>query len=421
MHQQTNYGRDRKEIMEQIKQLSNPILGTAFMEKLEDFFNAGIKLDLPFALWRNPRESAIHAALQLDREGRIPEDIESAPTGFMVSPFKESNDHETQFIKSDVLFDSELNEISLSPGFKDQEGKFEKFLQVLSSVSQNKDFDYRDFLGDPESFSSPKAAFLSLVQRCKDSIAGGYHQKIVPSRREKFRTDRKFHPIKEFFKLCKAYENAFVSLVYLPSQGLWLGATPELLISLDENDNFETISLAGTQEIQPGFELSQASWTQKEIEEQALVSRYIVNCFKKIRLREFEEYGPKTVKAGNLIHLKTTFSVNLKEVNFPQLGSVMLDLLHPTSAVCGMPMLPAAKFLQEFEGYDRSYYSGYLGPVNYAGQTALYVNLRCAKIFKSDMILFAGAGVTEDSDPEKEWIETEIKFQTLLNVIRTSE
>ncbi|UXX81372.1 chorismate-binding protein [Reichenbachiella carrageenanivorans] len=291
-------------------------------------------------------------------------------------------------------------------------------MKHLASFSEKDDFDYRDFLASPVNFKSSKDHFLTLVENCKASITDGYYQKIVPSRREKFRTDKSFHPVKELVKLCEAYENAFVSLVYLPNQGLWLGATPELLISVDEDQNFETISLAGTQEIQPAFELSQASWMQKEIEEQALVSRYIINCFKKIRLREYEEYGPKTVKAGNLIHLKTSYKVNMKEVNFPQLGSVMLDLLHPTSAVCGMPMLPAAKFLQENENYDREYYSGYLGPINYEGATALYVNLRCAKIYKHDMILFAGAGVTEDSDPEKEWMETEIKFQTLLNIIQ---
>lgn len=404
--------------MEISKQTSQPTLDVAFLAKLENFFSTGIKMDLPFAIWRNPRETVIHSTLQLDQESDFPEEIENAPTGFMVSPFEASDSHESQFIKSDVLLDSDLNEILLTPGFNDKEGRFEHFLNQFAAVSQDKEFDYRDFLEAPASFKSSKEEYLDLVQKCKDSITEGYYQKIVPSRREKFRTEKHFHPVKELVKLCETYENAFVSLVYLPNQGLWLGATPELLIAVDEDQNFETISLAGTQEIRPGFELAQVSWTQKEIEEQALVSRYIVNCFKKIRLREFDEYGPKTVKAGNLIHLKTTFKVNMKEVNFPQLGSVMLDLLHPTSAVCGMPMIPAAKFLQENEAYDREYYSGYLGPVNYDGQTGLYVNLRCAKVYKNDMILFAGAGVTEDSDPEKEWNETEIKFQTLLNVIQ---
>lgn len=400
------------------KQISNPTLDTAFIEKLEGLFNTGIKMDLPFAIWRNPQEEVIHSALQLSNDNDVPEEIENAPTGFMVSPFEATDNHQPQFIKSDVLLDSDMNEILLSPGFKDNSGKFENFLSHFRKVAEDTSFNYKDFVENAPDIKSARDSFLALVEKCKGHIAEGYYQKIVPSRRERFKVDKRFHPVQELFKLSQAYENAFVSLFYLPGQGLWLGATPELLISLENDRIFKTISLAGTQEIHTGFDLAQASWTQKEIEEQALVSRYIINCFKKIRLREFEEYGPKTVKAGNLIHLKTTFSVDMKEVNFPQLGSVMLDLLHPTSAVCGMPMLPAAKFLQENENYDREYYSGYLGPVNYDGQSALYVNLRCAKVFKKDIVLFAGAGVTEDSDPEKEWNETEIKFRTLLNVIQ---
>lgn len=401
-----------------IRPIQHSKLPSAFIEKLEAFFNTGIKMNAPFAIWKSPKEQTIHAILQLNQGHSIPEEIENAPTGFVIHPFKTSTKCSPKFIKSDLLLDSDLNELLLSPGFKDGQGRYEKFLQQFEQVSESHTFRYETFLDVSPSFNSTKTRFLGLVQQSKESIAKGYYQKIVPSRRKKVRTGKCFHPVRELLKLSQSYENAFVSITYMPDQGLWLGATPELLISVDNNDTFRTISLAGTQEIRPGFELSRASWTQKEIEEQALVSRYIVNCFKKIRLREYEEQGPKTVKAGNLIHLKTTFKVNMKEVNFPQLGSVMLDLLHPTSAVCGMPMIPAANFLQKHEGYDREYYSGYLGPVNYDGQTSLFVNLRCAKIFNGEMVLYAGAGVTEDSDPEMEWNETEIKCQTLLNIIQ---
>ena len=173
------------------------------------------------------------------------------------------------------------------------------------------------------------------------------------------------------------------------------------------------MSLAGTQKATGDNPIKSAAWTQKEIEEQALVSRYIVSCFKKIRLREYEEHGPKTVLAGNLLHLRSDFRINMQETGFPDLGSIMLDLLHPTSAVCGMPRREAHDFLQEFEGFDRSFYSGFLGPVNIHGSTSIYVNLRTASLHDNQATLYAGAGVTEDSDPEKEWEETELKCQII--------
>jgi isochorismate synthase len=154
-------------------------------------------------------------------------------------------------------------------------------------------------------------------------------------------------------------------------------------------------------------------WTQKEIEEQALVSRYIINCFKAIRLREYEDEGPRTVRAGNLLHLRTDFLADMNKLGFPQLGTQMLDLLHPTSAVCGMPKEEAMKFILEEEKFDRSIFSGFLGPVNIDSESFIYVNLRCARIFSQSAVLYAGAGITQDSEPEKERAETEMKMKTI--------
>ncbi len=225
-----------------------------------------------------------------------------------------------------------------------------------------------------------------------------------------------FDPIAAFHQLSTAYPNAFISLVSIHGTGTWLGASPEILVAIN-GDQFKTVALAGSQPMTPGTQLKAVAWTQKEIEEQALVSRYIINCFKKIRLREFEEHGPKTVIAGNILHLNTDFIVDMNATNFSQLGSVMLKLLHPTSAVCGMPLEGAFQFLVENEGYDREFYAGYLGPVNFQNQSNLYVNLRCLQLLEKEAIVYAGAGITQDSDPQKEWEETELKMKTLLHVL----
>jgi isochorismate synthase len=107
----------------------------------------------------------------------------------------------------------------------------------------------------------------------------------------------------------------------------------------------------------------------------------------------------------------------MQATNFPQLGSVMLQLLHPTSAVCGMPLDTSLEFLSRNEKYDRQFYAGYLGPVNFNNDTNIFVNLRCAQLLENKAVLYSGAGVTIDSTPEQEWAETEMKMNTLLNII----
>ncbi|MCU0369328.1 MAG: chorismate-binding protein, partial [Cyclobacteriaceae bacterium] len=119
----------------------------------------------------------------------------------------------------------------------------------------------------------------------------------------------------------------------------------------------------------------------------------------------------------NVMHLKTEYEVDMLATNFPQLGSVMLKLLHPTSAVCGMPYEAALDFLKNQEGYDREFYSGFLGPIQIKNESHIYVNLRCMQLFNKFVRLYAGAGVTIDSIPEMEMEETEIKMQNLQKLI----
>jgi isochorismate synthase len=260
--------------------------------------------------------------------------------------------------------------------------------------------------------------FTQTVSKAVNAIRGGLFQKVVLSRTKEIQLLTDPDHVQSFLNLCSRYPHAFVSLVCVPGIGVWMGASPETLISVDQNGTFRTVSLAGTQKIIENMPVSQAVWTQKEIEEQALVSRYIVNCFKKIRLREYEEVGPRTVAAGNLMHLQTDFTVDTQEVNFPQLGTVMLQLLHPTSAVCGMPKEAALQFILDHEKHSRAFYSGFLGPVNVASQTHIFVNLRCMQLHAGRAVLYAGAGITADSDPQKEWAETELKCHTLLNAFK---
>ena len=81
-----------------------------------------------------------------------------------------------------------------------------------------------------------------------------------------------------------------------------------------------------------------------------------------------------------------------------------------------MPLENVKSFLKEHEGYDREYYCGYLGPVNFKHESNLFVNLRCMQVQKNEAWCYAGAGITADSEPEQEWQETEMKMNTLLRV-----
>src|SRR5690606_15233218 len=108
------------------------------------------------------------------------------------------------------------------------------------------------------------------------------------------------------------------------------------------------------------------------------VTDFIVDNLKsessKIELSE-----PFTSQAGTLLHIRTDIKARLKE-NFSL--EKIIQKLHPTPAVCGIPKELAKQYIIQYEGYDRSFYSGFLGELNFGEKktSELYVNLRCMEI-----------------------------------------
>ena len=380
--------------------------------------NTAYKAGLPVAMWRMPNQNEVNLIISLDKAQVIDRiDIDQLSNGFLFTPF-DFPKKAAQYIKSDISFSFDFDEVVSNLLDSNENSLKKEFLNEFIEETNRNPKKARLYASQEK--INAEVDYRELVKASIQEINNHSFDKVVPARTKHINLPEDFDAIDFFFNLSKKYENAFVSVVSIPGEGTWMGATPETLIEVSDG-YFKTVSLAGTQKLKDLGALSNTSWTQKEIEEQAMVSRYIINCFKKIRLREYNEIGPKTVKAGNLVHLKTTYEVDTAATNFAELGTVMLELLHPTSAVAGMPKEASLEFLSTHESIDRGYYAGFLGPVAHNDKTHLFVNLRCLQLFKDTAALFAGAGITEDSDPEKEYLETELKFNTLLNIIHNTK
>lgn len=368
-----------------------------------------------FAIWRKPKSKKLEMVLdETASPQKVELNLEGLPPGFIVHPFADQEDKKAYYIKANRYFSFELDQ-EFIPEDLPEWAKIQ-----LEDQQKLNDAELRKLLFDQtinnkiitSGISEDKSHFLQLVERGIEAVKENKLEKVVPARTKTIDIPEDFNLACTLLSLMNSYPNALINFFHIPHLGTWMGASPEVLIET-KGDIFYTMSLAGTQKATGDNPLKSVAWTQKEIEEQALVSRYIVSCFKKIRLREYEEHGPKTVVAGDLLHLKTDFRIDMEATGFPELGSIMLNLLHPTSAVCGMPRKEAHDFLQEYEDFDRSFYAGFLGPVNVQGQTSVFVNLRTASLFSNKAILYSGAGVTEDSVPENEWEETEYKCEII--------
>lgn len=398
--------------------------------QIQELWRASNILGFPSALWRLPHTNEIKLLISIqDGIRKCSPELEKMSPGFVMSSFYWESDQDVLFLEGDIILTfSEDNRIArVENKLGEEHTEVKKLIQLAESFSGKETASEAKLfpLVPPTDHPDARARFERTVELAVAAIRQNRFKKVVLSRTKDLQYTDAFQPARAFQKLVYAYPHAFVSLVNLPEENeIWLGASPEGLVEHVSDGTFKTMSLAGTQsarnasgELIPKYDIR---WGEKEIEEQALVSRYIIECFKKIRLREYLETGPRTVLAGNLYHLRTVFEVDTISLNFPELASVMLKLLHPTSAICGVPKTPSLQFINDIEGYNRSYYSGFLGPVQVGGNTNLFVNLRTVRFKNGIATFFAGAGITEDSVPELEWFETELKCDTLLKVIGTS-
>ena len=368
-----------------------------FFNKLESQFNS----NLPFVAYAKPNANEVLALLQEDSQLFEIENFNES--GFVFAPFDDKN--ASIFFPLDKSLKISTERVKFSEEVNDE-------IPIVSN------------------FNEAKIDHLNLVEKGIKGIEDNLFFKVVISRNEVLKLDKQ--SIFSIFKnLLNSYKTAFVYCWYHPKIGLWLGATPERLLKISGRQ-FSTMALAGTQTYNGSLDVK---WHKKEVEEQQFVTDFIESNLMPF-VDQLKLSDVKTIRAGSLLHLQTDVNARLKQ-NISL--SALIKNLHPTPATCGLPKDNAKSFILENENYNREYYTGFLGELNFKqkstrnknkrnvennayatikNDTNLYVNLRCMQIKNNIAILYVGGGITKDSIPELEWQETVNKTNTMKSILK---
>ena len=304
--------------------------------------------------------------------------------GFVIAPFTVDDRSTVLLLRPDVVRQCAVDEVAA--------------MQDLPCYLESGDL--------PLKFES-REAYHEDFSRFHRAFSATGLQKLVLARSEDIAHDGT-DPAGLFTRACERYPDAFVALFSAPQCGTWLIATPEVLLARD-SERWRTMALAGTMP----YSDDMPGWSEKNVQEQDYVTRYIGDCLGRFS-HDVLVKGPYTTRAGILAHLRTDFSFTLGDET--AVGEV-LDTLHPTPAVCGLPKEEAHCFIKENETCDRGYYSGFSGPLNLCGETAMFVSLRCMRIMDDRYRLYAGGGILPQSEEELEWKETAAKMQAMQSLI----
>lgn len=205
--------------------------------------------------------------------------------------------------------------------------------------------------------------------------------------------------------------------------GTLIGTSPELLVRRT-GTTVVSNPLAGSRPRDPDPEVDGRNATEllhsaKDRREHAMVVSAVAAGLAPL-CRDLVVPGePELLPTPAMWHLSTRVTGVLADP-----ATTALDLavaLHPTPAVCGVPVDRARQVIAAAEPFDRGYYTGAVGWTDAAGDGEWVVAIRCGEVTDRRLRLYAGAGVVPGSTPESEYGETTAKFGAFLGALGLTE
>ena len=268
---------------------------------------------------------------------------------------------------------------------------------------------------------SERPGWDAAVRDALAAIDEGRISKVVLARTLDVITGRRPDPIEVVHHLWRGNGGSHV-FYFEPEEGCaLLGAAPETVTTLS-GGQFHATAVAGT------VACGETAREQRQLAEQLLASEK-EGVEQRIALEDMvarlgplaekirAQPEPHVLTLARLQHLETEIRARLSEGTS---ALTVLEALHPTPAVCGLPRDTALEFLEEHEPFDRGWYAGPVGWFDLDGNGVFVPALRCAVVRDLMWRLFAGAGIVEGSDPGLEWDETSIKFEPMLRALAAS-
>ena len=269
---------------------------------------------------------------------------------------------------------------------------------------------------DAQRRTTSRDAWREGVGEALDRIRGGELRKVVLAQALEASLAADFPRAATLERLAGKYPDCH-RYCFEPDDGgsVFFGATPERLVSV-RGRTVETDALAGT--TGRGETPAEDEWLaeelladEKNVHEHDLVADTV--------REQLEPYAAAVVagerrvrRLATVQHLHTPITA---ELSADRHVLELVEALHPTPAVGGLPPARALETIHETEPFDRGWYAAPVGWIDAAGNGAFAVAIRSAVAAQRRATLFAGVGIVADSDPEREWDEIQLKYRPILD------
>jgi menaquinone-specific isochorismate synthase len=263
-----------------------------------------------------------------------------------------------------------------------------------------------------------RQSFRATIQKTLEEIVQGSLSKVVLARALEVTATAPFQATTALENLRHLHPDCYLFSVGNGQGQTFLGASPERLIRI-HNQRLQTEALAGSAP-RGATTLEDESLAMtllsspKELYEHQVVVEFIMQQLQHLGLQPIQAACPSLLQLSNIQHLQTSIQAHVPLQVHPL---EIVAQLHPTPAVAGVPRQRACDHIRRHEPFERSLYAAPLGWIDHQGNCEFIVGIRSALLEGSRACLFAGAGIVDGSDPDRELAEVELKLQTLLNVL----
>jgi anthranilate synthase component 1 len=260
--------------------------------------------------------------------------------------------------------------------------------------------------------------FEAMVRKVKRYISAGDIFQAVLSKRFEF--SFKGDLIDFYQSLRDINPSPYMYFLKMKGRAI-VGSSPEMLGRVEGN-RADTFPIAGTRPIGKNTKQDDRLADELLTDPKERAEHVMLIDLARNDLGKVCEFGTVTVpefmtvqKYSHVQHIVSRVSGQLR----PNCDAIdTFKAIFPAGTVSGAPKKRAMEIIDELEPCRRGPYAGAVGYFSYNGNADFAITIRTLVANGSLAYIQAGAGIVADSDPTREWFETEQKTNALLHALK---
>jgi anthranilate synthase component 1 len=265
--------------------------------------------------------------------------------------------------------------------------------------------------------NTSKEDFEKEVEKAKHYVTAGDIFQVVLSKRFQFQYTGS---LLTFYRSLRQINPSPYMFYYKSDKRQIVGASPEMLVRV-ENRKVITFPIAGTTPVTPNPEENFRLGKELLLDQKERAEHVMLVDLARNDLGRISKYGTVTVPEFMQVHQFSHVQHIVSQVKGDlQNGLESFDALKavfPAGTVSGAPKVRAMEIIEELEPSHRGPYAGAVGYFSCNGNSDFAITLRTLFSDGDQAYIQAGAGIVADSNPEKEWFETDHKAKALMKAL----